>query len=271
MRTKIVITAMVAAIVGIAAGIGVERFIQKPTSGSEKNHSAATTSPDNIIARRDLAALQSANDSLRAANVELRQRLAEAGSAVANNMAAPTLAEENPPDAQAAPVRPPQQTAEQRRAAYEERMERLRTENPEEYQRIQERRAMFRERTAQRAQDRIEFLEAIDTRNMTREQRENHDKLLETADHLSSLVTQMGNPGVERTPELGREIRESVRQAESLYREERRYLLEEAARSVGYKGKDATAFAEHIEGVILNTTLAPDVRRFMGGNRRPGQ
>ncbi len=141
-----------------------------------------------------------------------------------------------------------------RRESYAERMERMRTENPEAFANMEQRRAEMRERK--------DFLAAVDVKAMTPEMRENHEKLLAAAALSENMMTRFGDGEVPNmSDEERRAMFETMRNVGTLYEQERRYLLEETGRALG---EDGTAFADYMENIYENTSMMP----FFGGGRR---
>lgn len=182
-----------------------------------------------------------------AANEALRKRVAELERALAAREAAPAVAEPKPPE-EARQERPSRQS-------FTERMEQLKKDNPEQYAEMQKRREEFRQSMEQRAQDRVEFLSAVDTQRMNDEQRDNHEKLVATVARANELRALMEQPGTERTPELRAEMGQVFTTLNELYGSERRFLFEETARAVGYEGTQISTFAEQMQTIIDNTTM----------------
>lgn len=179
----------------------------------------------------------------------LRRRVAELEQALAARAEQPAQEPENP------------------RRGGDDRQRRMfepRDETPEQLAERQQRRDEFRQRMEQRARDRADFLAAVDVKKMTDEQRANHEQLLATVDRVNALMAQMGEPGAERTQEMRQEMGEAIASLGELYSAERAYLFEQTAKAVGYSGSDATAFVEHMQAIIDNTSMMP------GGMGGPG-
>ena len=78
-----------------------------------------------------------------------------------------------------------------RRPSWAARMEQMKKDNPEQYAEMQKRREEFRQNMEQREMDRADFLAAVDLKNMTTTQRENHEKLLAAVARANELMAQM--------------------------------------------------------------------------------
>jgi len=258
MSANKLVVEMAAVLLGMAAG-GMLEHVRVSSKRPDKAASAARERPvaPAVSDKRDLMSLRSANDALREANERLRRRLAEADLALADNGAerSETAAATNAPNEASAEERRP------RREGFAERMERMRTENPEAYAEMRRRRDEFKQRMEQFALDRNDFLAAVDVKNMNEAQRGNHEKLLETVAYVNALFAEMESAEGERRRELWREMSEAGMALDTLYAEERRYLFEETARSMGYLGEDAGVFAEHMQAIIDNTSMMPNLRR----------
>lgn len=221
-------------------------------SGAIKRHEAPTV---RTITVTNSAAERAATEALRRRITELEQALAarEADRAPISAVQDEALREERP-----------------RRQSFTERMEQLKKDNPEQYAEMQKRRDEFRQSMERRAQDRANFISAIETQNMNDEQRENHEKLLETVARVNELMAQVGQPGAERNSDLRYEMGETMRNLGELYGAERRYLFEETARAVGYEGEQASVFADHMQTIIDNTSMMSGFGRHGGhGNSAP--
>ncbi len=158
------------------------------------------------------------------------------------------------------------------RQSWEERMERMKSEEPERYAEMQQRREEFRQQIEQRVRDRSEFLDAIDVAGMNAEQRANHQKLLETVARANELGAQMMQSGFGRgedQQDVRQEFGETMGMLNQLYEAERKYLLEATAKAAGYSGNDVPAFTEHIQSIYENTSM-PGLPGMPGGGMTPG-
>ncbi|MDD5705058.1 MAG: hypothetical protein PHR35_03975 [Kiritimatiellae bacterium] len=155
--------------------------------------------------------------------------------------------------------------------SYAQRLERMRTEDPEAYAAMQARREEMRQRFEQRSQERSDFLASIDTRGMDAAQRENHEKLLAAIAQADEAMSRYApEEWRQMTPEQRQAMGETMRTLGSLYEQERRYLLEETGRALGEQGAD---FADYIQNIFDHTSMAPGagfMRRYGRDHDRQG-
>lgn len=149
------------------------------------------------------------------------------------------------------PVRPERS----RRQSWAARMEKLKNEDPERYAEMQKHREEFRQQMEQREMDRENFLAALDVKNMSAAQRENHEKLLATLARVNELMAQMKNSGTESSDATRQEMGAMMGQLHDLYDQERTYLLEETAKAAGYSGSDVASFTDQIQTIIESTSM----------------
>lgn len=160
--------------------------------------------------------------------------------------------------------------ARRRRESYEARMERMRTEEPERYAEMQQRREDLQQRLTQLHTDRQNFLSAVDTSRMNDEQLENHILLMEALEQADAFQKRLTSGEMRSlTAEERQEGFQTMVAIRELYDQERRYLLEETGRAYG---EDGTKFADYIQNVYENTSLMPRFGRGMRGSwgRRTG-
>ena len=145
------------------------------------------------------------------------------------------------------------------------RMERMQREEPERYAEMQQRREDRRRRMEELHDNRRTFLESVDVSRMTEEQRENHQRLLDAMTKAAEFQRKISAGNWAQLSEEERmEGFNTVRNLDELYREERRYILEETGRSYG---EDGARFADYIENVLDNTSVMPRFGRERGGSR----
>ena len=227
----------------VCVGIGMEHvrlwlFVPELAEPVATEIQTAEKVRPRVVTVRDESAVRDA-EALRKRVAELEKALTERDSAKAA-------------------IPPAQETAvseeRPRRQSWKDRMEQLKKDNPAQYAEMQKRREEFRQGMEQREMDRADFLAAVDVKNMTSLQRENHEKLLATVARVNELMAQMGEPGSENSA-VRQEMGATMGLLHDLYGQERSYLLEATAKSIGYEGDEATAFAEQIQTIIDNTTM----------------
>jgi hypothetical protein len=155
----------------------------------------------------------------------------------------------------AAPVLPPPGSNTARRASFEDRMAQLQRDDPARYEEMQKQREEFIRRVQTQADERSEFLKKIDTAGMTGEQRVNHDKLLQAVEQARALMAQVATLPPEEAAAARRQMQEAVGTVSELYQQERRYLLEQTGRAMGYPGMEAAQFADYIQQIYNQTAL----------------
>jgi len=190
---------------------------------------------------------------------ELQQAVAARDAQLAARAVAPESEQAAGADAPPRERRSPRETA----AA---RLERLRTEAPEQYAEMQQRREEIQQRMTQVHQDRRTFLDAVDTSRMSPEQQENHARLVEAIEAANAFRLRLSTGDwTQLSDEQRAEGFRVMGHLGELYQQERRYLLEETGRAYG---EDGAQFADYIENVIENTSVLPGLRRGRGGGRR---
>ncbi len=139
---------------------------------------------------------------------------------------------------------------------WREELERIKREDPERYAEMEKRRNEWVERQKARAEAVVEFYDSFDVAKMTPEHKVNYEKLLAVNDQFKAFQAAR-----DAGEEVDREaVRQTVREAEEVYRNERQYLLADYASAIGQNKGD---FAETIKTIYDNT----DLRSVMGGGR----
>ena len=202
-------------------------------------------------------------ETLRARVRELEKLLNEREASIAKLSADAARPQEVPPPAPSGEEPPREQ---RQRESYRERMERMKTEEPERYAEMQKRQEEFRARMRAANEERDNYLSSVDTSRMTAEQKANHERLLAALKVRDALGDRM-RPDAENplTEEERQEFFNSMREIGPMMEQERRYLLEETGRTYG---EDGAAFAEYIQDLMDFTTpwRGPGRR---GGGRGP--
>ena len=258
MKTKHKMGLIVGALVCALTGAGMEHLRHRlltatpvPDSADVQETVRAPQAPVRVVTVRDENAKRDA-DALRRRVSELEKALSERDTARAQQPEQPQKVE--------AEANRERGEDRGRRRSWEERMEEMRRDNPEQYAEMQQRREEFRRGMERRARDREDFLDAVDVAGMTPEQRQNHEQLLATVARVNTLMADMmenGRPRGEAGEAMRHEMREAMMALGPLYDSERRYLLEATAKSVGYSGSEVQAFTEHIQMIFEHTSMMP--------------
>jgi hypothetical protein len=200
--------------------------------------------------QQQVESLQAERDQLRTALVSVQATLADRAREAAARPPAPAA-----PAASA--------TNQSRRAVFEERLAQLKRDDPARFEEMQKQREEFNKRIQTQADERSEFLKKIDTAAMTDEQRANHEKLVAATEAARALLAQMATLSPEEASTARRQMFESIGNISELYQQERRYLLEQTGRAMGYTGAEAGQFADYVQQIYDQTAMP----RMPGGNR----
>ncbi|MDA3927296.1 MAG: hypothetical protein PF904_21710 [Kiritimatiellae bacterium] len=155
---------------------------------------------------------------------------------------------------------------DRKRESWNDRMERMKKEEPDKYAEMQERREEFKARIEERKLNKEEFLTSIKTDSMSDEQIENHERLMALTDRVNEIMENMMSGETENRHELRKEMFESFGELSELNNNERNYLLKQTATAVGYEGEEAEVFTQYVEEIIQNTTMS--MPGPPGGGRR---
>ncbi|MEN7973750.1 MAG: hypothetical protein ABFR47_07945 [Verrucomicrobiota bacterium] len=162
------------------------------------------------------------------------------------------------------------ETQRPQREGWEERMARIKKEDPEGYADMiksrTERRQAMRYDLAERMAN---FLE-LDTGFMTDSERENHEMLVGKMADVWALTEQLQNRDPEQPPdrETMRELFGTINEARPLMDEERSTMFRQLANDLGFDGEEAQVFSGYVEDIISATTIQRP--RGMGPGRRSG-
>lgn len=149
------------------------------------------------------------------------------------------------------------------RESFQDRMARMKEEEPERYAEMVQRRTEWQEEMRYEQANRLATFMDFDTSNMTPEELENHNLLVEK---LSGIWEQTGSFDPEQPPdrEAWGQIRETIREVSALMDGERTVMFKQLGTDVGLSGSDAEEFAAYADSIIQSTTL-----RGPRGNRGP--
>ena len=141
-----------------------------------------------------------------------------------------------------------------RREGMQARMERMKAEEPERYQEIQEQRASFSERIRVAHLERTEFLASLDTDSMTEEQFAAHSELIQRLDEMAEVTTGFAEGRCPSREERGK-LFASFGAVKELYEVEREFVLQEIGRDLGMNETEASDFGSYMGSVYEMTSL----------------
>jgi len=142
-------------------------------------------------------------------------------------------------------------------------MEELKKSDPARYSEITNRMAQWRQRRAERQQAKMEFLASIDTSRMGSKAKQTHDDLQEALARREEIEQRLHDESLtdEQRHAAFDEMRSIDRQIDKLNRQERKNLIAETAKSLGFKGEDVQEISATMNDIIDATD---------GGRRGPG-
>ena len=180
----------------------------------------------------------------------LRHRIAELEKLLAEKDGKSEIAISNAV-AEAVKNRPP----EPPRGNWRERMEEMKKNDPERYTQMTNRFAQWRRSRAEQAQNKIDFLSSIDTSRMSAGARKTHDALQDLIAKREEIEARLQDQNLsdEERGKLMGELHSSHHELMRLNGEERRNLIDEAARTMGFEGEDAQEVSATIQEVIRAT------------------
>lgn len=139
---------------------------------------------------------------------------------------------------------------------FNERIARMKTENPEEYAAYTNRMARWRDYRRQRAASKLEFLASVDTSTMSGPEKATHEKLQSLIEEREELQTKFdegiasGEMSDEDRLSVWGQMREADRQIADLNKAERENLIKKTAEAVGFTGEEVGEIAGTIMKVI---------------------
>ena len=137
--------------------------------------------------------------------------------------------------------------------------------------------AKMRERSQNRARGKVQYLASIDTSNMTDKQRKNHQRYLELLTKMEELSSK--NTGFLPDMSTLQQQVELQTQLMPLAKEERKLLVDQLSRNLGYEGDDAAVIGETVQDIVdatspsgmIGTAIAASVEEIGGaGLSAPG-
>ena len=240
----------------LLAGVAIGYFVRdEPIVAEEPKAEEATRKP--VADKGDEASVKA-----------LRHRIAELERLLAEKDGKSEIAISNAV-AEAVKNRPPEPS----RGNWRERMEEMRKNDPERYTQMTNRFAQWRRSQAEQARNKIDFLSSIDTSHMSAGARKTHDALQHLIARREEVEAQLQDPNLsdEERGKLMRQLWEGHGELQRLNREERKNLIDETARNLGFEGEDAKEISATIREVIEATDSGwGGHHRHGGGPRGPG-
>jgi hypothetical protein len=228
------------------------RVIERAVTNTALQHAALGQAE---MLRRQTVSLEQERDRLQSERAALQQTLADRDRDLARlQQTAPPAARTNGPA-----------DSGRRRESFEDRMAQMQRAEPERFAEMQKQREEFRQRIQTQATERTDFLKRVETTGMTEAQRANHDQLLLLSEQARTLMEQLPNLPQDEAEQARHTLFETYGALGPLYAQERRYLLEATAQSVGYKGQEAAQFADQIQLIYDQTSMQPSFGRGRGG------
>ena len=246
----------------VLVGVGAVGGYLLAPRGGEPAAAGETTSyePKKALADDgDKASLR----ALRARVRELENLLAAKDAEVAAASNAVASAERRPADP----------WGDGRREGFRERMERLKTEDPARYTEITNNMARWRQRRARQQEERMEFLASVDTSRMSAAAKGVHASLQKYAAEREELERQMQNENLSEDERhaLWEQMRELNHQVWKLNGVERKNLIEETARNLGFEGQDVQDISATMQEIIKATDNGFGGHGGRGGPGRHGR
>ena len=229
-----------ALIVGVAAGYLVRERSEGGPSAPAAAQAQERDARGRIADGGDAASVK----ALRRRVAELERRLAE----VQRNAAA-TNSETAVAVSQAPQPRGP-------RGNPREWLENLKKSDPARYVQMTNRFANWRRQRAERAQSTIDFLSSVDTSHMSASAKKTHAALQDVIARREEIEQRLHQEGItdEERGQLFAELRGMHGEMERLRNEERRNLIAETAKGLGFEGEDVKAITATIQEVIEATS-----------------
>ena len=223
----------------LLAGVAIGYF-----AGGHGDVARPAETPEATVSRKPVADVGEAA-SLKA----LRLRVAELEKLLAEKSEKSEVAISNAV-AEAMKARPPAPQMNWR-----QRMEEMKKNEPERYTEMTNRFAQWRARRTEQARNKIDFLSSIDTSHMSAGARKTHDALQDLIAKREEIEEQLHQENLSDADRdrLMKEMWSTHHELQRLNGEERRNLLAETARNLGFEGEDAKEITATIQEVIRAT------------------
>lgn len=214
------------------------RMLREQLAGMIAKESAQIPSADNATNSTPLIALDSTETETNEV-AALQAKLAEQ-SAEMERLRAALEAKQN--------------NQNEPRESFQDRMARMKEEDPERYTEMVQRRTERQEQMRYDQASRLAAFMGMDTSTMSAEELANHNLLV---DKLSGIWEQTADFNPEQPPdrESMRSMFESMREIGDLMDQERTVIFKQLGNEVGLNGSEAEDFAAYVESIIDTTTL----------------
>lgn len=241
------------ALMTLAIGVTAGYFLADEPSDGARPVPRTERQPRRVISGDGTDA---AVKSLRARIRDLERRLAESERAEEEPSAGEEIARNETPQ----PVN------------FRERMEKMKTEDPQRYREITNRVARFRMHRARQAASKMEFLSSIDVSGMSAAAKRTHEELQQAIVDREELEIKLHDADLsdEERGELFAKMRETDGRLRRLNAAERDNLLLETAKGLGFGGAEAKEISATIKDVIDATSSWGHMPGFGGGRGRRG-
>jgi len=232
-KTQLFIAA--ALFVGVAVG-----YFVKPTDVRVSAGEAAYVSKDKVADKGEASSVNA-----------LRRRIAELERLLAEKDGKSEIAISNAV-AEAAKAAP---QGDRPRGNPREWLENIKKTDPARYTQMTNRFAQWRIRRAEQARTKMDFLSSIDTSHMSEGARKTHSELQELIARREEIEEQLHQEGISdaERDKLMKEMWSTHHEMQRLNGEERKNLIEETARNLGFGSEDAQEISATIQDVIQAT------------------
>lgn len=219
------------------------------SSAVKANNRKNTLETENSALRKQLAGLKNLPEKPAAADsTDTQAEVVQLSSEVAD--AAPTV--DSPPE-------------QPKRESREDRIARMKEEDPEGYAEMVKRREEFQETMKYNLAERTATFMDLDTTNMNKKELVAHEQLVNRMGAVWDLMEQMQSSDGMNREVMGDLFREA-QEIRPLMEQERSTMFRLLGEDLGYKGKEAKDFAKHIDSIISSTSLQmPRGGRGRGG------
>lgn len=156
------------------------------------------------------------------------------------------------------------------RESWEERMARLKAEDPEAYAQMIKARDEWMQKTRYRLAERTANFMELDTSFMTDAEFENHQQLIQNMAAIWELNEQFQDPEQPRDRETMRELAKLMMETRPLMKVERDTMFRQLGLELGLQGKEAEAFSGYIDDIISTTSIGSTSRGMRGGGGSGG-